>query len=236
MTTKMSIALAVLALLMPCYLSAPRQPRDTVISCSDGSHLPPTCPLAQPLADCLKGNRNLWLIMCSSRVVQQLAKGVCFNSSKVSGPTPFCVACMQMSSTISSQKSLPPFHSQRATESPSSAIISYPVYNLFAYVCWHLTTGCPSSCPSPSVHRVMTPKLSAVPIPPHSVTQQSIHPVSWCPISPPAWSWGGAWSNWDNRCARPRKLSFCKDAKISMMTAERSFNGQRSSTSVSSKK
>ena len=107
---------------------------------------------------------------------------------------------------------LPSYHTQ------------YPIC-LHNNVCWHLTTGCPSSCPSPSVHRVMTPKLSAVPIPPHSATQQSIHPLSWCPISPPAWSWGGAWSNWDNRCARPRKLSYCKDAKITMMTAERSFNG-----------
>lgn len=123
MTIKRNVAvLAVLALLIPCYLSAPRHPRDTGISCSEGSHLSSNCPLTVPLANCLKGNRNLWLIMCGSRVVQQLAKGVCFNLSTVSGPTHSvllvcrCLPQLMLCNPSSSS------YSQRANECMSSKI------------------------------------------------------------------------------------------------------------------
>ena len=144
----MNIALAVLALLLPCYLSAPRQPRDTIISCSDGSHLPTSCPPAEPLADCLKGNRDLWLIMCDSRVVQQLAKGVCFNLSKVRKWTNmFCVACEQVSSTLSTLKCLPQLIPNIPNESMPSYLVNSASICLLAPHHW-LPLLLPLPCPS----------------------------------------------------------------------------------------
>lgn len=83
MTTKMNIILAILALLMPCYLAAPRPSQDT-LSCSDGSRSPLICSPAVSRASPLEGNQDLWGTMCGSRVVQQLAKSVCYNLSEAS--------------------------------------------------------------------------------------------------------------------------------------------------------
>ena len=86
MAAKISIFLVVLAVLAPCYLSAPRPSQDPAGSCNDGLTCPPVVSPASPLKD----NQELWGTMCGSLVVQQLAKGTCYDLSETADKHECC--------------------------------------------------------------------------------------------------------------------------------------------------
>lgn len=98
MSAKISIILAVLAVLAPCYLSAPRPSRDSAGSCGDGQSTL-TCSPVVSLMPALENNLELWGTMCGSLVVQQLAKGVCYELSEAAAKSECCTNFPRLNDT-----------------------------------------------------------------------------------------------------------------------------------------